>query len=502
MLDGERPEARHQVLAALMQSGYECQVFNESDAALEAVTRLGAEVLVVDLGLAGVNAGDILRRLRVQCPETATLMLVSSPAVSAGVAAIREGAFDYLVKPVNADELAATVARALELTALRRENRLLHEQLDVASMAAAFVAESPESRRLADVIRRAAPAHSPVLIEGESGAGKELVARMLHHWSSRARGPFVRLSFKSFAAGAGPDFPAHNLPVGAMAILAEHAGRAAGGTLFLDEIAEAGPEFQAGLLVLLGEQRTQPYPLGPLARDIRVVAATNRELAREVTVGRFRPDLYFALNVVAIRVAPLRDRAGDILPLARHFLALHAAESGRALTLAPDAENALVTYPWPGNVRELENVVERAVVLSSGERISAEALGLVTQVAAQAERAGRRPLETPQRQAEEAGPDARATVPAGTLEPEPVSSREAAPVAAPEPSTHETESTRGISSGPEPFLEGTLQECLDRAATTRIKAALAAARGDRNTVAATLGIDRATLNRLIKRLGL
>ncbi|HLI81028.1 MAG TPA: sigma-54 dependent transcriptional regulator, partial [Candidatus Binataceae bacterium] len=374
VIDSE-PASSRQTVSALTAAGYECRSFGESDAAVATLNENGADVMLVDFS-SEKSAAELLRKVRIQSPETAVVLTVPNPIVSSAVAAMRHGAFDYLTRPINTDELTAVIGKALEMASLRRENRLLHEQLDVASMAAAFIAESAASRNLAAMVRRAAPANSPVLIEGESGTGKELVARMLHHWSSRAQGPFVKVNFKSLApmpssSGMAGDTMRPHLGIAAM--LSEYVDRAAGGTLFLDEISEATPDFQSALLRLTGEGG-RPRTAGRSNAGVRIVASTNRPLAREVAGGRIRPDLYFALNVIAIQVAPLRERREDILPLARHFLALHAAESGRALMLTADAEKSLLAYSWPGNVRELENIIERAVVMSTSERISPEAL--------------------------------------------------------------------------------------------------------------------------------
>jgi len=499
VVDSE-PASAKQTVATLRGAGYECRSFLEREAALSTLKDAGADIIVVDFS-SEKNATDLIRKVRMHSPQTAVILMASNPTVAAAVAAMRQGAFDYLIKPINTDELTAVVGKAIEIASLRRENRLLHEQLDVASMAAAFIAESAASRNLAAMVRRAAPAHSPVLIEGESGTGKELVARMLHHWSSRAQGPFVKMSFKSLTPVDTParsDGGAHT-HAGIGAMLAEYVERATGGTLFLDELSEATPEFQSALLRLIGDGAS-PRSYGVAhgrasqAAGVRIVASTNRTLTHEVAGGRIRPDLYFALNVIAIHVDPLRDRTEDVLPLARHFLALHAAETGRSLMLTTDAEKALLAYAWPGNVRELENVVERAVVMSSSERISAEALMLRTEARPTAEpiatghinhAATSRP-ETiaPPASADEAVPGIDQAV-------------ETAPVAESEPVEPEA-----VASDAQVPTEGTLQEFLDRAAALRIRKAIDFAKGNRNAAAGALGIDRTTLYRLMRRLGL
>jgi DNA-binding NtrC family response regulator len=498
VVDSEPTSARH-ALAALTGAGYECSSFVECDAAVATLQESGADVIVADF-TSDKSAADLIRRVRMHSPETAVILMVSNPTVSAAVAAMHQGAFDYLTKPINPDELTAVVGKALEIASLRRENRKLHEQLDVASMAAAFIAESASSRNLAAMVRRAAPANSPVLIEGESGTGKELVARMLHHWSSRAQGPFVKVSLKVLAlseSSVGLSEHAARPNPGVAAMFSEYVARASGGTLFLDEISEATPQFQAALLHLIGDRESSAnygaaHRRTPRTSGVRIVASTNRSPTHEVADGRIRPDLYFALNVISLQVGPLRERTEDILPLARHFLALHAAETGRSLVLTPDAEKTLLAYSWPGNVRELENIIERAVVMSSSERISTEALMIPSVTNAMAQPALSRGdqsmparLETAARvAADEAAPATAKAVEIESATDTETIAREQATAASPVPT------------------EGTLQEFLDRAAALRIKKAIDSANGNRNAAATALGIDRTTLYRLMRRLGL
>jgi len=489
VVDSEPASAR-QSLATMVAAGYECKSFAECEAAITTLQESGGDVIVADFA-SEKSATDLIRRVRMHSPETAVVLMVANPAVSAAVAAMRHGAFDYLTKPINTDNLAAVVGKAIEMASLRRENRLLHEQLDVASMAAAFIAESASSRNLAAIVRRAAPANSPVLIEGESGTGKELIARMLHHWSSRAQGPFVKMSFKTLAPVESSFETAGRPHVGIAAMLSEYVERATGGTLFLDEISEATPELQSALLRLIGDGA--PHGRTPRTSGARIVASTNRPFTREVAGGRIRPDLYFALNVIAIEVAPLRERREDILPLARHFLALHAAETGRSLVLTPDAEKALLAYSWPGNVRELENVIERAVVMSSSERISTDALMLRTETSAIAEpTASARVSHSMAPRVETAADVAQDEAAAATDKGREMET-------AIEADTIVREEAQSVSPVPN---EGTLQEFLDRAAALRIRKAIDFAKGNRNAAATALGIDRTTLYRLMRRLGL
>ncbi|MGH8672731.1 MAG: sigma-54 interaction domain-containing protein, partial [Burkholderiales bacterium] len=303
--------------------------------------------------------------------------------------------------------------------------------------------------------------------QGESGTGKELIARMLHYWSNRAEGPFVPINCKAFADGVvESELFGHEKGsfTGAIASRAGCFERASGGTLFLDEIAEAGPDFQAKLLRVLEDGEVlRVGGSKPRKVDVRIITATNRALRREVEDQRFRTDLYFRLNVIPIHIPPLRVRRDDIMPLARHFLAFHEADAGRPLSFSSETEQALLDYAWPGNVRELENVIERAVVMSGSEIITPDALAL--------EGVGE--------------PDA--TVFTGAAE--------AAGVVQDGAQAHPHRIDIDESTG-------TLQECLDHAAKGRIKIALDAAAGNRLEAASKLGVDRTTLYRLMKRLGI
>jgi len=427
------------VATALGRAGYECTQASSGEAALRAVDEHRFDAVVTDWKMPGMDGLELLRALKRQRPEVPVLLLTAYGSVASAVAAMREGAFDYVTKPFDNEELRAAVARALEMTRLERENRYLREAVGKRWSAEEIVAESPKSRELLDLLRRVAPTRSTVLVQGESGTGKELVARLLHYWSDRVAAPFVAVNCKALAEGVleselfGHEKGAFTGAVGARAGCFERADR---GTLFLDEIGEVSADFQGKLLRVL--QESEVVRVGgatPRRVDVRVVAATNRRLREDVDAGRFREDLFFRLNVIPVQLAPLRERREDVLPLARHFLARHAAESGRPLRFAAEAEAALAGHAWRGNVRELENAVERAVVLARGEAIGPEDLLL-------------------------------------------------------EPSAT-------------PAIEGgNLQEALDRATAAAVRDALVRSGDNRAEAARVLGVDRTTLYRLMKRLGL
>lgn len=436
------------------QSGYECEICDSGDAVLGALKQRGADVIVIGLQTPGMGGLELLQQVRMRRPDVPLILLGVDPNPGTAMAAMRHGAFDYIAKPFTDDELSAAVKRALDMSLLQRENRQLRQQLDMASVAAGFVAESPASKNILSIVRRVAPSRSTVLIEGESGTGKELVARLVHYWGQRADGPFVAVNCKAFADGVvESELFGHEKGsfTGAIAARAGCFERASGGTLFLDEIAETGADFQAKLLRVLEDGEVLRVGASkPRKVDVRIVAATNRLLRKEVAGNRFRGDLYFRLNVIPIHIPPLRERPEDILPLARHFLDFYSTEAGRPISLAPEAERALCGYTWPGNVRELENVIERAVVMSGAEQLTPDAFAL--------DRSVEEPIEI------------------------------------------DAMSANGNGAGH--TISGTLQDCLDRAAAVRIKTALESAKGNRALAAHELGVDRTTLYRLMKRLGL
>jgi DNA-binding NtrC family response regulator len=428
------------VATALGRAGYDCATAGSGEAALRALDERAADVVVTDWKMPGVDGFELLRRLKIRSPELPVILLTAYGSVPSAVAAMREGAFDYVAKPFDNEELRATVARALEITRLSRENRYLRQELGRRYAPEDVIAESAKSRELLDLVHRVAPSRSTVLIQGESGTGKELVARLLHYWSERVGRPFLAVNCKAFAEGVlESELFGHEKGsfTGATTARAGCFERAAGGTLFLDEIGEISADFQGKLLRVL--QEGEVLRVGgaePRKVEVRVVAATNRRLREEVTAGRYREDLFFRLNVIPIQLTPLRERPEDVLPLARHFLARYAAEAGRTLAMSAEAELALRGHRWAGNVRELENAIERAVVLARSDVITPEDL---------------------------------------LLEP-----------------------AADSSSG----AEGALQESLDRATVASARAALEAAGGNRAEAARALGIDRTTLYRLMKRLGI
>jgi len=338
------------------------------------------DVVVTDLAMPDGSGMGVLQRARARDESTQVILITAYATTAAAVAAMREGAYDYVQKPFKNDELLAVVEKAVEKRAIVEQNRSLRRQIQQGFCAGDIVGKSAAIQNVMSIVQRVANAPASVLITGESGTGKELVARALHSGGERASRPFVAIN-----CGAMPEALLESELFGHekgsfTGAVGKRQGlfRAAnGGTVFLDEIGELPLPLQVKLLRVL-QQRTV-RPLGAeeeLPVDVRVVAATNRKIDQEVQAGRFREDLYYRLNVIHLHLPPLRERTEDVPLLAEHFLSKHAAAQNRRLHFAPDALRYLMSLPLRGNVRELENLVERAVTLASGTRIELADLSL------------------------------------------------------------------------------------------------------------------------------
>ena len=345
--------------------------------AIEQLRKHRVQVVLTDLMMPGTSGIELLRAVKEVSPDTEVVMMTAYATVEVAVQAIREGAYDFVEKPLKRAVIVESVRKALEHNALVTENRSLKQELHRLSRRE-IVGQSPALRRVLDTAVQAAPSSATVLVLGESGTGKELLARLIHERSLRSRGPFVAVNCAAIpdtileAELFGYERGAFT---GAVARREGRFARASGGTLFLDEIGELAPQTQVKLLRVLQEGEYEPLGGKTVRADVRIVAATNRDLRAEIEKGRFREDLFYRLNVIAIMAPPLRARREDIPLLCDHFLGVYCAKNGRArLEISQAVLAKFHDYPWPGNVRELENAIERAAVLCRGNVITEELL--------------------------------------------------------------------------------------------------------------------------------
>jgi len=368
--DADFCEALTDRLGAL---GFQVTTTAHGAEALRLVHEEPPSIALVDLVLPGMDGLTLLAALRREAPDTVVIVITAHGTIARAVEAMKRGAWDFVTKPVDPRHLEIVLGKALERQALREQNALLTSE--VSDRYAVIVGDSPAMRAAVDVARRAAPSGATMLLLGESGTGKEVLARAIHRWSLRASGPFVvvncvalseeLLESELFGHEKGAFTGAHQTKRGKLEV-------AHGGTVLLDEIGDIRPALQTKLLRVLQDQTFERVGgTRPIRTDVRFVAATNRDLAEAVRQGQFRLDLYFRLNVVRVSLPPLRERPGDIEPLARHFLDRYRREVKREIAgFEPEALACLRRYPWPGNIRELENAIERAVVLAEGPEIA------------------------------------------------------------------------------------------------------------------------------------
>ncbi|MGZ3420716.1 MAG: sigma-54-dependent transcriptional regulator, partial [Polyangiales bacterium] len=334
-------------------------------------------VVVTDLMMPGTSGLELLKALKTISPETEVVLMTAYGTVETAVQAMKEGAFDFVEKPLKRASIVKSVRLAASHQKLVAENKALKKKIEILT-SREIVGTSPALRKVLEVVTQAAPSMATVLVLGESGTGKELLARYLHERSARASRPFIAVNCAAIPESIlEAELFGHEKGsfTGAVARREGRFAKAAGGTLFLDEIGELSPQVQVKLLRVLQEGEYEPIGGDTQRADVRIVAATNRDLKREVAEGRFREDLYYRLNVIAVTAPPLRARREDIPLLVDHFLGSYAAKNGKTrLTASKPALQRLIDYPWPGNVRELENVIERAVVLCRGDQLGLEDL--------------------------------------------------------------------------------------------------------------------------------
>jgi DNA-binding NtrC family response regulator len=447
------PATRRHLENVLRERGYETFSTEHGRQALQQLEDSeDVALLLAELELPDIDGKELVQEARRRNPEVAVILQTAFGTVEDAVAAMREGAADFLSKPFSDEQVGLAVERALERAALVRENQDLRAALDDRVRIDNLIADDARMQQILKTVKAVAQTRTTFLITGESGTGKTMLARAVHHLSSRRGGPFVEVN-----CGALPETLLESELFGHVrgaftGAAKDRAGKfevAHGGTIFLDEVGTSSPGFQVRLLRVLQDRVIERVgDSRPIPVDVRVILATNLDLAAAVRDKRFREDLYFRIHVVTVEMPPLRQRRGDVSQLAQHFLHRHCLEAGRRFDgFAPQALELLRSAPWPGNVRQLENVVERAVVLAEGPRIEVHDL----------------PPEL--LQGAEAGPAEAAT---------------ADPLA-------------GIPP------EGTLKDMLEQVERLLLRRALQRAGGNREQTAQKLAINRSTLfNKLRK----
>ncbi len=360
------------------QDGHQVDVAESGKEALRLASARRYDIAFLDIKMPGMDGLELQTRLTTADPELTVVLMTAYASVETAVKAMKNGAYDYIVKPFDPDDLSMLVKRAAEHRSLRAENIRLKRSIDTVALPP-LLGASPAMQRVADLVATVSTSDATVLVTGESGTGKEVVARAIHAASPRRYNPMVVVN-----CGALPEGILESELFGHEAgsftgARARHKGKfesAEGGTVFLDEIGEVSPKVQVDLLRVLEEKVvTRLGGTAPVPVDFRIISATNRDLLAAVKEGSFREDLYWRLNVVHIHIPPLRERPEDVPVLAAQFLAKFAQSMSRKpMRLTPEALLALAAYPWPGNVRELQNAIERAVVVGRGDAVRAEDL--------------------------------------------------------------------------------------------------------------------------------
>lgn len=475
IVDDEKPT--RDVMARILSSAYECLTAPDADLALKAVAdHSDLALLITDYKMPGKNGIELIRLAKAANPALACILITAFGEIELAVEAMKDGADDFLTKPItNLAQMELRVAKAIEKNALVRKVEELQQQVDESRALESFTGKSPAMEKVYRLIRKVAPTEATVLIEGPSGSGKELTARAIHQLSKRAQGPFVAVECASLPATL-LEAELFGAVKGAYTGALDRAGcfeTAHGGTLFLDEIGEIDQNVQVKLLRVL-ESRTFQR-LGETrdrTSDFRLVAATNKNLARLVYDGKFREDLYYRLNVIDIRTPALAEHKEDIAPLVAKFIReFSAGNGGTVKSIDPKALRMLEAFGWPGNVRQLRNTVEKMVVLASGERLMPEDVPeeLLSAVPAEPQPAA-------------APPPAPVPIFPAPAFPTPPASPAPAPVPAPRAAT----------------AAGTLAE----QEKAQILAVLAACRNNKSKAAIQLGISRRTLHRKLNEWNL
>ncbi|MCJ7663102.1 MAG: sigma-54 dependent transcriptional regulator [Desulfobacterales bacterium] len=376
---------RESLLEWLREDGYHVEAAEDGFKALEKFKERSWNIALVDLKMPKMDGLELMGKIKETHPETEVIIITAYATVNTAVQAIKVGAYDYLVKPFNPEELSLIIKRLVESQSLIKEISHLRKELQKQYQFYDLISKSAKMQKVFDLARTIAKSNSNILILGESGTGKELLARAIHNESLRPAGPFIPVSCVALTETLlESELFGHEKGAFTDAI-AQKKGKfelAAGGTIFLDEIGDISPKLQLSLLRVLQEKEfTRVGGTKSIKVDVRIIAATNRDLKKAVDEGKFRDDLYYRLNVISIELPPLREHTEDIPLLVNHFIEKFNIEMGEKVErISEEALDLLMEYDWPGNVRELENVIERAMVITKGTFIKGEDLHLSPQV--------------------------------------------------------------------------------------------------------------------------
>ena len=380
-------DSAHRTMLRTLLSGWGYTIFEADDgtSAIEQVHEQPFDLILMDIRMIKVSGLEALTAIRTYNPAIPIVLMTAYASVETAVEALKSGAYDYLPKPLNFDELKITIERAMDHSGLKEENRLLRESLDTQFDSQDIIGRSSSMVKVLETVAQVAPSEATVLITGESGTGKEIIAGAIHHNSLRKNGPYIKINCAAitetlleselFGHEKGAFTGAYKRKEGRFR-------QADGGSLFLDEISEMSTAMQAKLLRVIQEREiTRVGGEEVIDVDVRVMAATNKELMEEIESGRFREDLYYRLNVVSVNIPPLRDRREDIPLLAQHFLKMFSEKNNKEIKgFTPQAMDNFLKYGWPGNVRELMNAVERGVVLAQTEYLDERVLSVASKV--------------------------------------------------------------------------------------------------------------------------
>ena len=368
------------ILTRMLGPDYQVHSFSNGADALDHFSRHGADIVLTDLKMPRMGGQELLEQLIKLDPQVIVFVITGHSSLESAVAAVKQGAYDFIAKPFDPDDVLLRISRALKERRLEGEVSLYRAERDREQSRYLPLTRDPRMQQLLELARRVARTDSTVLIQGETGVGKELVARAIHLWSPRREQPFVAVNCGALSEGVlESELFGHEKGAftGAHARRAGYFELASRGTLFLDEIGTTNNAFQVRLLRVLQERVVQRVGGGlPVAIDSRIIAATNQDLEEEARRGRFRSDLYYRLSVVTVRIPPLRERPDDIPLLAEHFVATHRQINPQIDGISASGYRALQAYAYPGNVRELENIIERAMILETGRELTPESLML------------------------------------------------------------------------------------------------------------------------------